>query len=166
MEGLSLSSSTTPSQRAPIQGHCISTQASTSVSSLDQIITVPKTTDIAIVGGGASGLAVAIQLVKQIKGGYKQIVSITLIEKREKIGPGLAYSDASTGLILNMHSDTMGLCHVNACEYSKQRIVLGQDLTQISSAVQPLGQSQFNTFAQAPIPEPILVRPIPHPARR
>ena len=57
--------------------------------------------DIAIVGGGASGLAVAIQLLDRVKQG-KIINSITMIEKRASVGPGLAYSEACTGSIVNM----------------------------------------------------------------
>jgi len=75
--------------------------------------------DVAIVGGGASGLAVAIQLIDRIKKGYKEIKSIMIIEKREIVGPGLAYSDNSDGLIVNMHADTMGLCPVNQLHFTE-----------------------------------------------
>ena len=74
--------------------------------------------DVVIVGRGASGLAVAIQLLERIKQG-KGIKSITMIEKRESVGPGLAYSEECAGSIVNMHSDTMGLCPVNPMQFTE-----------------------------------------------
>ena len=63
--------------------------------------------DVVIVGGGASGVAVTVQLIERIKRG-KQVKSITMIEKSNVVGPGFAYSKACVGTILNMQADTMG----------------------------------------------------------
>ncbi|KAL9103648.1 MAG: hypothetical protein Q9187_008984, partial [Circinaria calcarea] len=63
--------------------------------------------DVVIVGGGASGVAVTVQLIERIKRG-KKVKSITMIEKSNLVGPGFAYSDACVGTILNMQADTMG----------------------------------------------------------
>ena len=38
-----------------------------------------------------------------------QIRSITLVEKCSSVGPGLAYSKACAGTVLNMHGNTTGL---------------------------------------------------------
>lgn len=148
MESLILSPSASSRHRAPIQGHCVPTQASTSVPSLDQILTVPKTTDITIVGGGASGLAVTVELVKRVKAGDKQISPIMLIEKREKN----RFRPCILRYINRLNTQHAFRRH-GAVPHKR-------------NAVQPMGPSQCSTFAQAPIPEPILVRPIPHPARR
>ncbi|KAJ5148543.1 FAD-NAD(P)-binding-domain-containing protein [Penicillium atrosanguineum] len=64
--------------------------------------------NIVVVGGGASGLAILLQLIERAKSG-NQLGRIVVLEKNRIPGPGLAYSDACTGTILNMHTDTMGL---------------------------------------------------------
>ncbi|CAF9917901.1 hypothetical protein IMSHALPRED_003778 [Imshaugia aleurites] len=64
--------------------------------------------DVVVIGGGACGVAVVTQLIERVKQG-RMLRSITLVEKSKKIGPGLAYSDACVGTILNMHASTMGI---------------------------------------------------------
>lgn len=70
--------------------------------------TTSSADNIVVIGGGASGLAVILQLVKRFRSG-KPVRKITLIEKNEEAGPGLAYSPACAGTILNMTKSTMGL---------------------------------------------------------
>lgn len=76
--------------------------------------------DIAVIGGGASGVAVVLQLVEQIKNG-KSISNIVIVEKSTEPGPGLAFSAACSGTILNMHSDTMGIYQQNLMDYTNWR---------------------------------------------
>ena len=64
--------------------------------------------DVVIIGGGACGVAVAAQIVQLVKKG-KILRSIALVEKSKSAGPGLAYSDACIGTILNMQAKTMGI---------------------------------------------------------
>ena len=70
--------------------------------------TAEKDCDVAIVGGGACGIAVLTRLLDKTKQG-KNIRSVALFEKAKTIGPGLAYSEACRGTKLNMPSETMGL---------------------------------------------------------
>lgn len=65
-------------------------------------------------------MAVAIEIIEDAKQG-KTINSITLIEKGKSIGPGLAYSDACSGTILNMHLDTIGLFVLDRTHFSRWR---------------------------------------------
>ena len=64
--------------------------------------------DLVIIGGGAGGIAVAAHIMELVKKG-KQLRSITLVEKSNSIGPGLAYSDACVGTILNMEANKSGI---------------------------------------------------------
>lgn len=64
--------------------------------------------DLVIIGGGACGIAVAAHIIELVKKG-KMLRSITLIEKSKRAGPGLAYSDACFGTILNMEANKAGI---------------------------------------------------------
>ena len=64
--------------------------------------------DLVIIGGGAGGIAVAAHIMELVKKG-KKLRSITLIEKSNSVGPGLAYSDACVGTILNMEASKSGI---------------------------------------------------------
>ncbi|EGX93585.1 pyridine nucleotide-disulfide oxidoreductase family protein [Cordyceps militaris CM01] len=86
---------------------------------LAQPITVTKP-DVAIVGGGAGGIAVVLHLVEQAKKG-RVLAEIVIVEKRDVLGPGLAFSTDCHGTILNMHSDTMGIFHDNPRDYTQWR---------------------------------------------
>ncbi|KAJ5678757.1 FAD-NAD(P)-binding-domain-containing protein [Penicillium macrosclerotiorum] len=79
-----------------------------------------STPDIVVVGGGASGLAVLLQLIERAKNG-KQLGKIAVLEKNKTPGPGLAYSNACVGTILNMHTDTMGLYFDQPQHFTKWR---------------------------------------------
>ncbi|GAD95746.1 conserved hypothetical protein [Paecilomyces variotii No. 5] len=59
-------------------------------------------------GGGASGTAILLQLIEQAKNG-NLLKKVIIVEKDGLPGPGLPYSTACTGTIVNMHTDTMGL---------------------------------------------------------
>jgi uncharacterized NAD(P)/FAD-binding protein YdhS len=65
---------------------------------------------IAIVGGGACGTATFIHLVlKLIVRPDSEPVSFALIEKRDEIGPGLAYDTGQKGHLLNTSANLMGI---------------------------------------------------------
>ncbi|KAJ3497145.1 hypothetical protein NLG97_g2123 [Lecanicillium saksenae] len=89
---------------------------------LAQPISVTKP-DVAIVGGGAGGVAVVLHLIEQAKKG-RALHEIVIIEKREVMGPGLAFSTDCHGTILNMHSDTMGIYNENPRDYTQWRTSL------------------------------------------
>ncbi len=89
---------------------------------LAQSIPVTKP-DVAIVGGGAGGVAVVLHLIEQAKKG-RVLHEIVIIEKRESLGPGLAFSTDCHGTILNMHSDTMGIYNENPRDYTQWRTSL------------------------------------------
>ena len=72
--------------------------------------------NIAIVGGGACGLAVFTQLIERAKRGLK-VHSVTVIERNDWVGPGLAYSEACWGASLNMPADAMGLSTDNRLHF-------------------------------------------------
>ncbi|OAA35845.1 pyridine nucleotide-disulfide oxidoreductase family protein [Beauveria brongniartii RCEF 3172] len=76
--------------------------------------------DVAIVGGGAGGVAVVLHLIEQAKKG-RSLREIVIIETRDVLGPGLAFSTDCHGTILNMHSDTMGIYHGNPRDYTQWR---------------------------------------------
>ncbi|OAA52995.1 pyridine nucleotide-disulfide oxidoreductase family protein [Cordyceps fumosorosea ARSEF 2679] len=86
---------------------------------LAQSISVTKP-DVVIVGGGAGGIAVALHLIEQAKKG-RILREIVIIEKRDILGPGLAFSTDCHGTILNMHSDTMGIYNENPQDYTQWR---------------------------------------------
>ncbi|KAJ5201105.1 FAD-NAD(P)-binding-domain-containing protein [Penicillium cf. viridicatum] len=76
--------------------------------------------NIVVVGGGASGLAVLLQLIERAKRG-SQLGRVIVLEKNKILGPGLPYSDACIGTILNMHTDTMGLYFDQPRHFSQWR---------------------------------------------
>ncbi|HIB37098.1 FAD/NAD(P)-binding protein [Mesonia sp.] len=66
--------------------------------------------NITIVGGGACGSAVFIELVIQILAEKLQDkVSLTLIERAEKVGYGLAFGTQQESHLLNTQADLMGI---------------------------------------------------------
>ncbi|WP_200975129.1 FAD/NAD(P)-binding protein [Echinicola sp. 20G] len=66
--------------------------------------------NIAIIGGGANGISTFIELFIQIVTAKLQNkVSITLIEKDEKLGYGLAFGTPQPGHILNTQANLMGI---------------------------------------------------------
>lgn len=66
--------------------------------------------NIAIIGGGACGSAVFIELVIQILAeNLQQKVSLTLIEKDEKAGYGLAFGTKQKSHLLNTQANLMGI---------------------------------------------------------
>ncbi|KAM0744580.1 hypothetical protein ACQRIT_001069 [Beauveria bassiana] len=76
--------------------------------------------DVAIIGGGAGGVAVVLHLIEQAKKG-RSLGEIVIIETRDVLGPGLAFSTDCHGTILNMHSDTMGIYHGKPRDYTQWR---------------------------------------------
>ena len=66
--------------------------------------------NITVVGGGACGCAVFIELVIQILAEeLQEKVSLTLIEKDKKIGYGLAFGTQQKSHLLNTQADLMGI---------------------------------------------------------
>ncbi|PWY96106.1 FAD/NAD(P)-binding domain-containing protein [Aspergillus sclerotioniger CBS 115572] len=88
-------------------------------SSLSSVSDSP-TESIVIVGAGASGIAVLLRLIDHAKDG-KRIPPIIVVEKSSPPGPGLAYSPACTGTIINMHTDTMGLSYNDPKHFTRWR---------------------------------------------
>lgn len=71
---------------------------------------MPKNISIAIIGGGASGVSLFVQLVDALcLSDIAYRIRIYFIEKEKNLGEGLAYSTRSDNLILNMRSNTMGI---------------------------------------------------------
>jgi len=67
-------------------------------------------TSVAIVGAGASGVACLIQLViKHIVFRKTSPLLISLFEKKEEFGPGLAYGTGQEGHLLNTRAGLMGI---------------------------------------------------------
>ena len=60
---------------------------------------------IAIIGGGATGTLLAVNLMKHAG---KQPIEINLVEKRERLGRGVAYSTARDFHLLNVPAAKMG----------------------------------------------------------
>ncbi|KAB8071155.1 FAD-NAD(P)-binding-domain-containing protein [Aspergillus leporis] len=73
-----------------------------------EIPSAPPAPDLILVGGGASGVAILLQLIERAKNG-RPLKEVIIVEKNGLLGPGLAYSSHCAGTILNMHTDTMGL---------------------------------------------------------
>jgi uncharacterized NAD(P)/FAD-binding protein YdhS len=66
--------------------------------------------NVTIIGGGACGVAVSIELFLQIvTWGHSNEIEITLIEKEEELGYGLAFGTDQPGHILNTQADLMGI---------------------------------------------------------
>lgn len=60
---------------------------------------------ITIIGGGATGILLAINLIKHQK---NELTEINLVEKKEKVGRGVAYSTATNFHLLNVPANKMG----------------------------------------------------------
>lgn len=66
--------------------------------------------NITIIGGGACGTAVYIELVLQMaKDELKNEIKITIIEKEKSLGYGLAFGTDQPGHLLNTQADLMGI---------------------------------------------------------
>ena len=66
---------------------------------------------IAIVGGGAAGIALFNYITKKVNGNphTRNHVNITIYEKRACVGPGIAYQNDCDVLLLNRHSKQMSV---------------------------------------------------------
>lgn len=63
-----------------------------------------KRKHVAIIGAGASGVALAARLASR-----RRAPNVTLIERADKFGPGLAYSTADKAHLLNVRASRMSL---------------------------------------------------------
>ncbi|KAE8413133.1 FAD-NAD(P)-binding-domain-containing protein [Aspergillus pseudocaelatus] len=80
----------------------------------------PPSNDLIVVGSGASGVAILLQLIERVKNG-KPLGDVIFVEKNGLPGPGLPYSSQCEGTILNMHTDTMGLYHDKPLDFTEWR---------------------------------------------
>ncbi len=75
---------------------------------------------ILIVGGGANGVAAFIQLVSElIIGEIHQNVRLTIVERNDVIGEGLAFGTKQPGHLLNTQSGLMGIYPYEPDHYGK-----------------------------------------------
>lgn len=76
--------------------------------------------NITIVGGGACGTAVFIELLLQIvTSGLANQLKITIIEKDKRLGYGLAFGTEQPGHLLNTQTELMGI-HVHEPQHFSQ----------------------------------------------
>lgn len=80
---------------------------------------------VAIIGAGLSGAAVAANLLRR---GH-EAPDVVLIERAKRFGPGLAYSTADQGHLLNVRASNMSLFANQADHFSKW---LGGDATRFA----------------------------------
>ncbi|OGM48905.1 hypothetical protein ABOM_003103 [Aspergillus bombycis] len=80
----------------------------------------PPANDLIVVGSGASGVAILLQLIERVKNGGS-LGEVIFVEKTGLPGPGLPYSAQCAGTILNMHTDTMGLYHDKPLHFTHWR---------------------------------------------
>ncbi len=75
---------------------------------------------IAIIGGGACGVAAFIELVIKLKvNNLEEAAKIIIIEPCSEIGAGLAFGTKQSGHLLNTQADLMGIHTVEPAHYSK-----------------------------------------------
>ncbi|QDH78415.1 hypothetical protein FKX85_04950 [Echinicola soli] len=66
--------------------------------------------NITIIGGGANGVSAFIELFIQVTtAGLERKVQVTIVEKDDKLGYGLAFGTPQPGHILNTQADLMGI---------------------------------------------------------
>jgi uncharacterized NAD(P)/FAD-binding protein YdhS len=76
--------------------------------------------NITIIGGGACGISVFIELFLQFRiAGLHQQVSITIIEENNEVGKGLAFGTKQPGHILNTQADLMGIHYTEPQHFSE-----------------------------------------------
>ena len=76
--------------------------------------------NITIIGGGACGTAVFIELLLQaVSSGLADKIKIYIIEKDERLGYGLAFGTEQPGHLLNTQTELMGI-HVHEPEHFSQ----------------------------------------------
>ena len=77
-------------------------------------------TNISIVGGGACGISLFIELFLQLRiANSHREVSITIIEENEEVGKGLAFGTKQPGHILNTQADLMGIHFAEPAHFSE-----------------------------------------------
>ncbi|AGA77282.1 FAD/NAD(P)-binding protein [Echinicola vietnamensis] len=66
--------------------------------------------NITIIGGGANGISAFIELfIHIVTSGLEKEVQVTIVEKDERLGYGLAFGTPQPGHILNTQADLMGI---------------------------------------------------------
>ena len=77
--------------------------------------------NITIIGGGACGTAVFIELLLQIAtSGLASTIKISIIEKDKTLGYGLAFSTEQPGHLLNTQTQLMGIHVYEPGHFSKR----------------------------------------------
>ncbi|MBE9463861.1 FAD/NAD(P)-binding protein [Dyadobacter subterraneus] len=78
-----------------------------------------NSTNITIIGGGACGISLFIELFLQLRiAGIHQDISISIIEENEQVGKGLAFGTRQPGHILNTQAQLMGIHHAEPTHFS------------------------------------------------
>lgn len=78
-----------------------------------------NTKNITIIGGGACGISLFIELFLQLRiAGVHQDVSINIIEENQQVGKGLAFGTKQPGHILNTQAQLMGIHHAEPEHFS------------------------------------------------
>ena len=63
--------------------------------------------EIAVIGGGAGCVAFLHHFVERISCSEKDFIKIKVYERRDRVGPGLAYQDDCDSVLLNRGALTM-----------------------------------------------------------
>ncbi|KAI1394686.1 FAD-NAD(P)-binding-domain-containing protein [Hypoxylon fuscum] len=74
-------------------------------------------TDVLIIGAGAAGVAVALSVLEKVREGWP-IESLTMVEKGDEAGRGLAYSSTMRDTMSNRRNDAMSLIHNDPNHFS------------------------------------------------
>ncbi|MEO6685280.1 MAG: FAD/NAD(P)-binding protein, partial [Dyadobacter sp.] len=78
-----------------------------------------NSTNITIIGGGACGISLFIELFLQLRvAGIHQNVSVNIIEENQQVGKGLAFGTRQPGHILNTQAQLMGIHHAEPEHFS------------------------------------------------
>lgn len=79
-----------------------------------------QSTNITIIGGGACGISLFIELFLQLRiANSHHKVSITIIEENKEVGKGLAFGTKQPGHILNTQADLMGIHFAEPAHFSE-----------------------------------------------
>lgn len=82
--------------------------------------------DVAIIGGGFSGTALAVQMLRRARG---RPLKLALIERRDEAGKGVAYSTESPQHVLNVPAGRMSLLPEVPDDFLRYAVALDAKLT-------------------------------------
>jgi len=79
-----------------------------------------QSTNVTIIGGGACGISLFIELFLQLRiANSHQKVAINIIEENEEVGKGLAFGTKQPGHILNTQASLMGIHFAEPAHFSE-----------------------------------------------